>query len=88
MGPGKTEAHPFFRRISVVQMPYLGPPKSCREMGSSRLGRYFMDVRALRLEIKHASTGVNAEGEVCRNMVVESYLSGLLQAHAPRCERL
>jgi tRNA acetyltransferase TAN1 len=38
MGPGKTEAHPFFRRISVVQMPYLGPPKSCREIGS-RIGR-------------------------------------------------
>jgi tRNA acetyltransferase TAN1 len=38
MGPGKREAWGFFSKISVVQMPYVGPPKSCREMGA-RIGR-------------------------------------------------
>lgn len=38
MGPGKREAWGFFSKISVVQMPYIGPPKSCREMGA-RIGR-------------------------------------------------
>ncbi|MEM2898692.1 MAG: SPOUT family RNA methylase [Nitrososphaerota archaeon] len=38
MGPGKKEARWFFNKISVVQMPYVGPPKSCREIGA-RIGR-------------------------------------------------
>jgi len=38
MGPGKTGAYGFFSRISVVQIPYTGPPKSCREIGA-RIGR-------------------------------------------------
>lgn len=38
MTPEKREAYEFFGKISVVQMPYTGPPKSCREIGA-RIGR-------------------------------------------------
>ena len=38
LGPGKTPSHQFFRRLSVVQMPYLGSLEGAREIGR-RIGR-------------------------------------------------
>ena len=38
MKPGKVEVRNFFRKVSVVQIPYLGPRGSIRPMGS-RIGR-------------------------------------------------
>lgn len=38
MRPGKYPLYKLFRRISVVQMPYLGPLDACRTMGV-RVGR-------------------------------------------------
>ncbi len=38
MGPGKYPLYRLYRRISLVQMPYLGPLDACRNMGV-RIGR-------------------------------------------------
>jgi tRNA acetyltransferase TAN1 len=38
MRPGKYPLYKLFRRISIVQMPYLGPLDACRNMGV-RIGR-------------------------------------------------
>lgn len=38
MRPGKNPVYKFFRRVSLVQMPYLGPLDACRNMGV-RIGR-------------------------------------------------
>ena len=38
MKPGKYPVYKLFRRISIVQMPYLGPLDACRTMGV-RVGR-------------------------------------------------
>jgi len=38
MGPGKVEVRPYFSRVSLVQMPYLGSLSVCSEMGV-RIGR-------------------------------------------------
>ncbi len=38
MGPGKYPVYRVFQRLSIVQMPYLGPLDACRTMGV-RVGR-------------------------------------------------
>jgi len=38
MGPGKYPVYKVFQRLSIIQMPYLGPLDACRTMGV-RVGR-------------------------------------------------
>jgi tRNA acetyltransferase TAN1 len=50
MRPGKYPLYKLFRRISVVQMPYLGPLDACRTMGV-RIGREVQNFEVRELVI-------------------------------------
>ena len=50
MRPGKNPVYRLFRRISIVQMPYLGPLDSCRVMGV-RIGREVQNFEVRELVI-------------------------------------
>ncbi len=49
-GPGKRDVSSIFRRISIVQMPFLGPLDSVREMGK-RIGREVQNFEVRELVI-------------------------------------
>lgn len=50
MGPGKRSSTRFFRRVSVVQMPYLGSIEGAREMGA-RIGRAVQAYEVMELVV-------------------------------------
>ncbi len=50
MKPGKNPVYTLFRRIAVVQMPYLGPLDACRNMGV-RIGREVQNFEVRELVI-------------------------------------
>ncbi len=50
MRPGKYPLYKLFRRIAVVQMPYLGPLDACRTMGT-RIGREIQNFEVRELVI-------------------------------------
>ncbi len=50
MRPGKNPVYTLFRRISVVQMPYLGPLDACRNMGV-RIGREIQNFEVRELVV-------------------------------------
>ncbi|MCE4603207.1 MAG: SPOUT family RNA methylase [Desulfurococcales archaeon] len=52
-GPGKAPLHRFFRRFSIVQMPYLGPLDACRNMGV-RIGREVQNFEVSELVVAPA----------------------------------
>ncbi len=53
MRPGKNPVVSLFRRITVVQMPYLGPLDACRNMGV-RIGREIQNFEVRELVIAPA----------------------------------
>ncbi len=55
MRPGKNPVLRLFRRISIVQMPYLGPLDACRNMGV-RIGREVQNFEVRELVV--APTGI------------------------------
>ncbi|AEM39140.1 THUMP domain-containing protein [Pyrolobus fumarii 1A] len=50
MGPGKYPLYKLYRKISLVQMPYLGPLDACRNMGV-RIGREVQNFEVAELVI-------------------------------------
>ncbi|MEB3816756.1 MAG: SPOUT family RNA methylase, partial [Desulfurococcales archaeon] len=50
MRPGKNPLYRLYRRVSVVQMPYLGPLDACRNMGV-RIGREVQNFEVRELVI-------------------------------------
>ncbi len=50
MRPGKYPLYKLFRRISIIQMPYLGPLDACRTMGV-RIGREVQNFEVAELVI-------------------------------------
>ena len=54
MRPGKNPVYKLFRRVAVVQMPYLGPLDACRNMGV-RIGREIQNFEVRELVV--APTG-------------------------------
>lgn len=54
MRPGKNDVTRLFRRLSIVQMPYLGPLEACRKMGV-RIGREVQNFEVRELVV--APTG-------------------------------
>ncbi|MCS7145300.1 MAG: SPOUT family RNA methylase [Nitrososphaerota archaeon] len=77
MRPGKREAHEFFAKISVVQMPYTGPPKSCREIGA-RIGRAVQAFEVGELVV--------APSEPVDARSLSEFLQGVLEGQASRLE--
>lgn len=77
MRPGKREAWEFFGRISVVQMPYTGPPKSCREIGA-RIGRAVQAFEVGELVV--------APSEPVDARSLAEFLLGILEGQASRLE--
>ncbi len=53
MRPGKNPVYRLFRRIAVVQMPYLGPLDACRNMGV-RIGREVQNFEVRELVVAPA----------------------------------
>ncbi len=53
MKPGKNPVYRLFRRISIVQMPYLGPLDACRNMGV-RIGREVQNFEVKELVVAPA----------------------------------
>jgi len=50
MRPGKNPVYRLFRRVAVVQMPYLGPLDACRNMGV-RIGREIQNFEVRELVV-------------------------------------
>jgi len=53
MRPGKNQVIKLFRRISIIQMPYLGPLEACRKMGV-RIGREVQNFEVKELVVAPA----------------------------------
>lgn len=70
MRPGKNPVLRLFRRITVVQMPYLGPLDACRNMGV-RIGREIQNFEVRELVVAPA-------GRVDARQLNE-FLSGLFE---------
>ncbi len=75
--PEKVEALNVLSKISVVQMPYLGPPKAAREMGV-RIGRCVQTFEVMELYVA-PNTPVKAEE-------LRAFLTGVLEGISSRLE--
>ena len=75
--PEKVEALKILSKISVVQMPYLGPPKAAREMGV-RIGRCVQTFEVMELYVA-PNTPVKAEE-------LRAFLTGVLEGINSRLE--
>ena len=77
MKPGKHPLLPLFRRISVVQMPYLGPLDACRNIGV-RVGREVQNFEVRELVVAPA-------GAVDARQLME-FIAGVLEGIESRFE--
>ncbi len=77
MGPGKYPLYRLFRRVSLVQMPYLGPLDACRNMGV-RIGREAQNFEVGELVI--------APDEAVDALQLKTFIEGVLEGIESRYE--